>query len=91
MQATLKAVSNVLLRSNGDLRQLYDQYSSATSSALPGASAPASRHSFALTQQQMWQMLRDCAVPDADLSMARIDAAMQQVCLESCLTPVPLA
>ena len=81
LQASLKAVSNLLLRNNSELRQLYDLYSCSNRAPQPadGGSPAEANFSFALTQQQMWQLLRDCAVPDADLSMARIDQALQQV------------
>ena len=80
LQVALKAVSNLLLRANSELRHLYDLYSSRQ---LPGVATSAAqlRHSRALTTGHFWAMMRDARVLDVDCSLANISRAAAEVSL----------
>ena len=78
LQVALKAVSNLLLRANSELRHLYDLYSSRQ---LPGVATSAAqlRHSRALTTGQFWALMRDARVLDVDCSLANVSRAAVEV------------
>lgn len=80
LQVALKAVSNLLLRANSELRHLYDLYSSRQ---LPGVATSAAqlRHSRALTTGQFWALMRDARVLDVDCSLTDISRAVAEVSL----------
>ena len=86
LQVALKAVSNLLLRANSELRHLYDLYSSRQ---LPGVATSAAqlRHSHALTMGQFWALMRDARVLDVDCSLANTSRAAAEVSLGRWLWP----
>ena len=77
VQAVLTALSDELLCVNTELRQLYDAYSSRQGQAPWGWGRP--EHSAALTSAQMWELMRDCGVPDPDCQLADINLALSKV------------
>ncbi len=77
MQAVLTALSNELLCVNTDLRLLYDAYSSRQGQMPWGWGHP--EHSAALTSAQLWELLRECDVPEPDCSLAHINLALAEV------------
>ena len=73
----LLALSNELLCVNTELRVVYDAYSTRQQGMPWGWGRP--QHSAALTSAQMWQLMRDCNIPEPDCSLAHINAAIAQV------------
>ena len=77
VQAVLSALSNELLCVNTELRLVYDAYSSRHLQKPWGWGHP--WHSSALTSAQMWELMRECGVPQPDCSLAHINVALAQV------------
>lgn len=72
--ASLKAVNNVLMCYNSELRLVYDKYCKRASIYLErNREAPGS---FCMVTAQMWELLRDCRLIGAETTLARIDALM---------------
>ncbi|KXZ49080.1 hypothetical protein GPECTOR_23g164 [Gonium pectorale] len=68
--ATRKAIANLLLCFNTELRMLYDKYCKRPSHQLPHKM---SRLSFSLLAAQVWDMANDCRLLAPTLTLATID------------------
>ncbi|KAK9823844.1 hypothetical protein WJX72_005878 [[Myrmecia] bisecta] len=79
-EAAAKSIANLLLCHNLELRSIYDRYSALSSPAAgQSASDPRQqRHVFTLRNAQFWQLMRDCAIPEPALPLARINTLTQQ-------------
>eukprot|EP00878_Enallax_costatus_P044980 GHUV01053798.1.p1 GENE.GHUV01053798.1~~GHUV01053798.1.p1 ORF type:complete len:432 (+),score=116.05 GHUV01053798.1:471-1766(+) len=79
--ATYKAISNLLVGHNSELRALYDRYCNHLS---PFLATEASRNSWALQAGQLWEMLRDSQLLSRHVQL-------QQACeiLQKALEPPP--
>lgn len=77
VQAVLSILSDEILCVNTELRVIYDAYSTRQQGMPWGWDRP--QHSAALTSAQLWQLMRDCHVPEPDCGLTLINPALAQV------------
>lgn len=94
--ACRRAIANLLMCYNTELRMLYDKYCKRPSHHLPLKGA---RLSFSMVSAQFWEMVGDCRLLGSHLTLAQVDALLARARLlpegvrsfRSCQTPPPAA